>query len=53
MIDPRLSLICGPITGYCDSAELSRLARSDGLFLSTMFSTVTRTSSSGKSAANA
>ena len=52
-MEPRLALICGPMTGYWDRAELSRVARRDGSFARAMFSTVTRTSSSGNSAAKA
>ncbi len=48
---PRLALICGPITGYWDTADWSRVFCRPGSFLSTMFSTVTRTSSNGNSAA--
>ena len=51
--EPRLCWICGPITGYWETAELTRLACSEGSFLSTRFSTVTRMSSSGKRAAKA
>ena len=42
---------CGPITGNWPNAESSTLSFSDGLLRSTMSSTVTRTSSSGNSAA--
>jgi hypothetical protein len=48
-----LGLSCWPITGYCDNAEFSSRCCSPGSFLSTMLSTVTSTSSSGKIAMKA
>ena len=50
---PLLLPSCGPITGYCFSAESSSSLRRCGSFFSTMSSTVTRTSSSGKIATKA
>ena len=52
-MDPSFDWISGPITGYWDTALLTSSSRSPWSFLSTMSSTVTRTSSSGKIAAKA
>lgn len=48
-----LLLICGPITGYALSAELTRCWRSAGSLRTAMSSSVTSTSSSGKIATKA
>ena len=50
---PMLPWSCGPMTGYWSTAAFSTLCCSSGLFLSTMSSTVTRRSSSGKIATSA